>query len=113
VPTPGGAVAGLDHSLVTTAKAAARTLEVHYAVFARRGLEKAFGRVIGLVVRPDVEFGDDYVVYYDRAKARDLTSYFDSQPGMLFGAHSTDYQTAEGLAALVEDGFATLKVGPC
>ena len=30
----------------------------------------------------------------------------------VFEAHSTDYQRIEALAALVEDGFAILKVGP-
>ena len=33
-------------------------------------------------------------------------------PGMVFEAHSTDYQPAAALAALVDDGFAILKVGP-
>ena len=33
-------------------------------------------------------------------------------PGLVFEAHSTDYQPAAALAALVEDGFAILKVGP-
>jgi D-tagatose-1,6-bisphosphate aldolase subunit GatZ/KbaZ len=33
-------------------------------------------------------------------------------PGLVFEAHSTDYQPAVALAALVEDGFAILKVGP-
>ncbi|MEW6629752.1 MAG: class II D-tagatose-bisphosphate aldolase, non-catalytic subunit, partial [Pseudomonadota bacterium] len=33
-------------------------------------------------------------------------------PQFVFEAHSTDYQPAEALAALVRDGFAILKVGP-
>ena len=33
-------------------------------------------------------------------------------PGLVFEAHSTDYQTEAALRALVEDGFAILKVGP-
>lgn len=33
-------------------------------------------------------------------------------PGLVFEAHSTVYQTRGNLAALVEDGFAILKVGP-
>ena len=33
-------------------------------------------------------------------------------PGMVFEAHSTDYQPAAALAALVDDGFAILKAGP-
>jgi D-tagatose-1,6-bisphosphate aldolase subunit GatZ/KbaZ len=33
-------------------------------------------------------------------------------PGFVFEAHSTDFQPAMSLAALVRDGFAILKVGP-
>ena len=33
-------------------------------------------------------------------------------PGLVFEAHSTDYQPQESLARLVADGFAVLKVGP-
>jgi D-tagatose-1,6-bisphosphate aldolase subunit GatZ/KbaZ len=33
-------------------------------------------------------------------------------PGFVFEAHSTDYQPAASLDALVRDGFAILKVGP-
>ncbi len=33
-------------------------------------------------------------------------------PGLVFEAHSTDYQPPESLARLVTDGFAILKVGP-
>ena len=32
--------------------------------------------------------------------------------GLIFEAHSTDYQTPSALAALVRDHFAILKVGP-
>ena len=32
--------------------------------------------------------------------------------GMVFEAHSTDYQSRSALAALVRDHFAILKVGP-
>ena len=33
-------------------------------------------------------------------------------PGLVYEAHSTDYQPAAALRALVDDGFAILKVGP-
>ena len=33
-------------------------------------------------------------------------------PGLVFEAHSTDYQPQESLTRLVADGFAVLKVGP-
>jgi D-tagatose-bisphosphate aldolase class II non-catalytic subunit len=112
VPTPGGALTGSEELAVTTFESAAQTFEIHREAFARRGLQAAFERVIGLVVQPGVEFSDDHIVHYDRAKARSLNSYLDSVPDLVFEAHSTDYQTPEALAALVEDGFAVLKVGP-
>ncbi|MGO6937375.1 class II D-tagatose-bisphosphate aldolase non-catalytic subunit, partial [Rhizobium ruizarguesonis] len=36
----------------------------------------------------------------------------DDMPGLVFEAHSTDYQTAEALSALDDGGYAILKVGP-
>jgi D-tagatose-1,6-bisphosphate aldolase subunit GatZ/KbaZ len=68
--------------------------------------------VIGVVVQPGVEFGDDVVFAYDRTKARSLTSALPSSPSLVYEAHSTDYQSASALAQMVEDHFAILKVGP-
>jgi D-tagatose-bisphosphate aldolase class II non-catalytic subunit len=44
--------------------------------------------------------------------ARRLTGALADLPGFVFEAHSTDYQPAASLDALVTDGFAILKVGP-
>jgi len=41
-----------------------------------------------------------------------LSEVLGQMPGVVFEAHSTDYQKPEALAALVRDGFAILKVGP-
>ncbi|MGO6905179.1 class II D-tagatose-bisphosphate aldolase non-catalytic subunit, partial [Rhizobium ruizarguesonis] len=41
-----------------------------------------------------------------------LVRSLDDMPGLVFEAHSTDYQPAEALSALVDGGFAILKVGP-
>ena len=66
-----------------------------------------------LVVQPGVEFGHDSVVAYRAgAGARALEPALASVPGLVFEAHSTDYQPPRRLAALVRDGFAILKVGP-
>ncbi|SER40113.1 tagatose-bisphosphate aldolase noncatalytic subunit [Faunimonas pinastri] len=112
VPTPGGALEALDHLQVTSPEAAAGTVEVHRRAFSERGLQAAFDRVIGLVVQPGVEFGDADVVHYAPEKAVGLSQWLKSAPQFVFEAHSTDYQTEAGLAALVRDGFAILKVGP-
>jgi D-tagatose-1,6-bisphosphate aldolase subunit GatZ/KbaZ len=59
-----------------------------------------------------VEFDHHNVVDYQPQKARALSHAITAVPGMVFEAHSTDYQTRDGLAALVRDHFAILKVGP-
>ncbi len=61
---------------------------------------------------PGVEFGDDFVIDFDPTKADGLSDYIERQAGLVFEAHSTDYQTGENLQKLVEGHFAILKVGP-
>ena len=112
VPPPGGATHEIQAIEVTAASAAERTLAVHREAFAAGGAEAALERLIGLVVQPGVEFGNANVVVYDPPAARDLSEALERLPGMVFEAHSTDYQPVEALSALVDDGFAILKVGP-
>ena len=68
--------------------------------------------MIAAVVQPGVEFDHRKVVGYDSAKARALSRMIEQCEGLVFEAHSTDYQTPAALAALVRDHFAILKVGP-
>lgn len=112
VPVPGGATEALDHLQITTPEAVKKTYAVHRDAFAQRGLGDAFDRVIGLVVQPGVEFGHSDVVQFEPEKAQELTASLKGLPGLVFEAHSTDYQTEANLAALVEGGFSILKVGP-
>ena len=112
VPTPGGEQAGTAGLQVTRPEAALRFLELAREAFAARGLGGAFERVIALVVQPGVDFGDETVHGYERGKARPLKEAIEAVPGIVFEAHSTDYQTGEALRQLVEDHFAILKVGP-
>jgi D-tagatose-1,6-bisphosphate aldolase subunit GatZ/KbaZ len=112
VPVPGGAHEDLGELEVTTPAAAAETIAVHEQAFAERGLHAAWARVIGLVVQPGVEFDHHKVVDYVPAKARALSAFIETVPGLVYEAHSTDYQTPHALAQLVRDHFAILKVGP-
>jgi len=112
VPVPGGAHETLDTLSVTTPDAAHATIEAHRKAFARHGVDGAWDRVIGLVVQPGVEFDHHRVIDYLPSKAVALSRSIESVPGMVFEAHSTDYQTLPALEALVEDHFAILKVGP-
>ena len=59
-----------------------------------------------------MEFGDDVVFPYDRAKARLLSSVLPEDSSIVYEAHSTDYQSTQALKEMVEDHFAILKVGP-
>jgi D-tagatose-1,6-bisphosphate aldolase subunit GatZ/KbaZ len=112
VPVPGGASQG--HELaVTTPEAASRTLAVHKQAFADAGLEKAWDRVVGLVVQPGVEFDNVSVIDYQPEKAQGLVQWRRQKaPDIAFEAHSTDFQRDFAYSALVTDGFAILKVGP-
>ena len=112
VPVPGGAAEHLDNLIVTAPADAAETLALHRRAFAALGLDKAFARVVALVVQPGVEFGQDNVIAFAPQGAAALVRARKSWGGVVFEAHSTDYQTAQALAALVQGGFAILKVGP-
>jgi D-tagatose-bisphosphate aldolase class II non-catalytic subunit len=112
VPPPGGA----DHAIAelepTSAAAARRTIAVHREVFLREGMGDALSRVVALVVQPGVEFGNENVVLYERARTRALVQLLEDERQLVFEAHSTDYQGRKPLGELVEDGFSILKVGP-
>jgi D-tagatose-1,6-bisphosphate aldolase subunit GatZ/KbaZ len=112
VPVPGGAVAEIEHLEVTRPDAIAATFEAHRQAFAAAGAEAAFEAVIALVAQPGVEFDDRNVVVYQPERAHELSDALKEMPGLVFEAHSTDYQPSESLARLVTDGFAILKVGP-
>jgi D-tagatose-1,6-bisphosphate aldolase subunit GatZ/KbaZ len=112
VPVPGGALEEVEHLEVTSPEAAKTTVDIHRRAFADVGLDAAFERVLGLVVQPGVEFGNQNVVSYIPEAARALSASLNDLPGFVFEAHSTDYQTEADLRALVTDGFSILKVGP-
>lgn len=112
VPVPGGAHETLDTLAVTAPAAVAQTLAAHEAAFGALGLHSAWSRAIALVVQPGVEFDHHQVIDYVPHKAQALSRFIEAVPDVVFEAHSTDYQTPEALAALVQGHFAILKVGP-
>lgn len=112
VPPPGGERGAEDRIWATRPEDAERTIELTRAAFQRRGLVGAFERVVAVVVQPGVEFGDSNVFEYERSRAAPLTSLIERHDGLVYEAHSTDYQTPDGLREMVEDQFAILKVGP-
>ena len=97
VPVPGGALEEIVGLEVTRPEAALETLRIHREAFSALGLEAAFDRVIAIVVQPGVEFGHANVVRYERSQARELSDALEHVPGLVFEAHSTDYQPAIAL----------------
>ncbi len=112
VPIPGGEASLGGGVQVTRPQAAAETLEAHRKAFMALGLNGAWERVIALVVQPGVDFDHSSVQQYAPREAAELSSFIAGHPGLVFEAHSTDYQTEPALHALVRDHFAILKVGP-
>lgn len=112
VPVPGGEAALGSGVAVTRPEAAAKTLDIHRQAFSPQDLASAWERVIALVVQPGVDFDHSRVQHYDPRAASALSDFVRTQPGIVFEAHSTDYQTEPSLHALVRDHFAILKVGP-
>ncbi len=112
VPAPGGESVDAHSPAVTKAEDAHRTLKTFRFAFEELGLSSVWERVIALVVQPGVDFGSNSIFDYDRGKARTLSAALSKYPGIVFEAHSTDYQSPQALARMVEDHFAILKVGP-
>ncbi|MBQ6574900.1 MAG: class II D-tagatose-bisphosphate aldolase, non-catalytic subunit, partial [Lachnospiraceae bacterium] len=112
VPIPGGAQEAEDSISVTKPEAVEKTLRAYKEQFEKRGLNDAFDNIIGIVVQPGVEFGDEDVFHYDRTSAADLTKAMRKYDNVVLEGHSTDYQPPKCLKEMVEDGIAILKVGP-
>ncbi len=112
VPVPGGAQEAGEEIIPTNPEDAVKTIEVTRKNFHDRGLDGAWERVVGVVVQPGVEYGDNKVFPYRREKAAGLSNILSPYDHLVFEAHSTDYQTESALKSLVEDHFCILKVGP-
>ena len=112
VPIPGGATGFEAEVTVTTPADVRATIEITQAAFRLAGLEEAWERVRAVVVQPGVEFGDDFVLDYRPEKTRSLARLIETEPHIIYEAHSTDYQSRDALRNLVRDHFAILKVGP-
>lgn len=110
MPPAGGAKVTDGPPPITRPEDAAEAVEATRCAFFALELEKAWERLVA-VVQPGVEFGDEAIHEYDRAAAP-LVRYIEGAPGLVYEAHSTNYQPLHALKAMVEDHFAILKVGP-
>lgn len=112
VPIPGGETEEPDVLDVTSVARFDDTIQTHHDAFMARGLEEAWGRIVSVVTQPGVDFGHTSIYPFVPEKARPLKETIVRHDGLTFEAHSTDYQPAAALAALVENHFFFLKVGP-
>lgn len=112
VPVPGGEATLAQALAVTQPAAAEQTLKIHCRAFAAAGLQAAWRRVIAMVVQPGVDFDHSQIQHYKPEEAVALSDFVAQRPGLVFEAHSTDYQLESSLQALVRDHYAILKVGP-
>ncbi len=112
VPPPGGESLPGAAPAVTSADQVDHTLKLFRSAFEEQKVSPAWGRVIGMVVQPGVEFGENAILDYDRQKAKALSTALPKHPTLVYEAHSTDYQLPTALGQMVEDHFAILKVGP-
>lgn len=112
VPTPGGMQAEDEELTVTTVADFRETVELSKDYFKKYGLEEAWENVVAVVVQPGVEFGDNVIMEYNSQEAQELSKTLKEYDNLVFEGHSTDYQTPQGLATMIEDGIAILKVGP-
>ena len=112
VPIPGGAQEAEDTLAVTSPDAFKDTVATYKRIFKEAGVEEGWNDVIAVVVQPGVEFGDDQVFLYNHDAAVELCAALKDYPEVCFEGHSTDYQSAECLKNMVQDGIAILKVGP-
>ncbi len=111
VPAPGGM--GEGHAIVPTAPASVtETWRAHEQAFTQAGVTDALARVVAIVVQPGLDFGNEDIVRFAPGKAMDLAEKVRELGGVVYEAHSTDYQLAESYDALVRMHFAILKVGP-
>lgn len=112
VPIPGGEQSEDDQISITKVEDLEATLSAYQEAFEQVGMPDAMENVVGIVVQPGVEFGDENIAVYNRIKTIELCEAVRKYPGIVMEGHSTDYQPIYQLREMVTDGIAILKVGP-
>lgn len=112
VPIPGGETEEPDALDVTSVERFHDTIQTHRDAWVARGLDAAWSRIVSVVTQPGVDFGHTSIYPFVPEKAGPLSKAILAEDGLTYEAHSTDYQSTEGLADLVKSHFFFLKVGP-
>ncbi len=113
-PAPGGALEKDGVIAVTDPQSLRAELEHYEKAFRLAGLDRAWERVLAVVVQPGVDFDDHHAAVYRPEAAAELSAFHDQLPDtMTFEIHATDYQPPSALKRMVRDHFILLKIGPC
>jgi D-tagatose-1,6-bisphosphate aldolase subunit GatZ/KbaZ len=112
VPIPGGETDDMSGISITTVDRLQDTVDTHKEAFERLGLSHVSPKIVSVVTQPGVDFSHTSVHPFIPGNASHLTKSIADFSGLTFEAHSTDYQPDEALAALVDNHFFFLKVGP-
>jgi len=108
VPIPGGAVEHEEGITVTSPDEFSNTYATFKDAFCKAGLDRAFERVIAVVVQPGVEFGDDQVIEYDRKAAVKLTDALKDYKGIVSAKLYSAVELTETQLAGVKSKLASL-----
>lgn len=111
VPVPGGTQTE-EEMHVTPPDELRKTLDCFKNVLLEENLSCVWNDVVGVVAQIGVEFSDATVHDYDHMAAIPLSNALKEYEGILFEAHSSDYQKLDQLRQMAQDGTGILKVGP-
>lgn len=107
VPVPGG---GERKAVSSTSESLDATINQLLQAFENRKMAGVWKRVVALVVEAGVTFSGDRIQEFNPLP--DLAHAISRYPGLVFEAHSTDFQMPDTLNRMVENRFFILKVGP-
>ncbi len=113
VPPAGGRSVHHQPCTVTSPEAFETCVAQTRRAFEQRGLERAWRRVMAVVVNTGAEFGLEDIRLYDHQAMQPLAAAVRRHADLVLEGHSTDYQSLESLRQMVADGVGILKIGPC
>ena len=114
VPAPGGALGQNGATAVTDPQDLKAELACYEEAFSRARVDRAWERIIAVVVQPGVDFDDHRAAAYHPQTAAALSAFHERLPNtMTFEIHAVDYQCPSALKQMVLDHFALIKIGPC
>jgi len=111
VPVPGGTEIE-EEMEVTRPEELLESLAIFKNVLLEENLSEVWKDVRAVVAQIGVEFSDESVHDYNHKATSSLSNALKEYSGIVFEAHSSDYQNEANLRQMLYDGVGILKVGP-